>query len=175
MRYELKSLKREYEYLEKKFDKLDDKYEAELEAQQDKHEKEVRKLKRSHAIADEELAVLKELNLSTLKLAKEQVSLETREALLKAKNDEFDTIAKELAKATDKAEKAREEGEKKGYADGVADGLREATKITADDRRMMGQVAALAAASHQGDATSKIADAIVKDMAHALPATTKKQ
>lgn len=145
-----------------------------IENLEDLHESKIRKLTREHNLEREELQVLRELHKEDLKLSARKIDLETREALLKAKNDEFDTLAKELAENRKKAEEARKEGEKTGYADGVADGLREATKITADDRKMMGQIAALAAASHQGDASKQIAEAIAKDMHNALPANASK-
>lgn len=140
-----------------------------------KYEAEVRKIQRQHAKEKDELQALRELKLDATKQAKRAVELETSEALMEAKKGEFEQMVRELVNAHERAETAREEGRKLGYADGVSDGLREATKITAEDRKMMGQIAALAASSHQGDASKQIADAIAKDIHRALPATTKEQ
>lgn len=172
---ELKQLAEKAERLEERVNKNAILHEKAITRLQDTHEAELRKLERKHIADREELEVLRALKNESLKITARQIDLEGRENVLKAKNAEFKSIEDELAQNRKKADQAREEGEKKGYADGVADGLREATKITGEDRKMMGQIAALAASSHQGDASKEIASAIAKDIHNALPATTKKQ
>jgi hypothetical protein len=117
-------LKQELKDLERKIEKATDKHERELE----KKDLELERTKES-------LTAYKSLNTDSLAIKQLQIELETRERVLKAKEDSFVGLTKEIADNRKKAEEAREEGIKKGYADGVADGLREATKITAEDRQ----------------------------------------
>ena len=112
--------------------------------------------------------VLKEHQSDAFEVERLTIKLEQREKLLKAREDAAKDIDEELKTLNKLADEAREEGIKKGYADGVADGLREATKITADDRRMMAQIAALAAASHTPEAASKLAEQVLTDVTKQL-------
>lgn len=117
-------------------------------------------------------------NLQTLvgeKTDLETLSLEldNREAVLDAKEANADNFSAKLKEARDEGKEIAEDRYKSGYSDGLADGLRKAHEITAEDRRNGMQIAALAAASHQPDATKQIAQAIAKDVARALPSGSK--
>lgn len=116
-----------------------------------------------------EVKVLAGLNKDSTTNLKEKLALDLREEIVKVKEENFKGIAKALAEADEKAELTREEGFKKGYADGLADGLREATKITAEDRKMAMQIAAIAASSHTPDAATEIAKKMLGDVTNALP------
>lgn len=96
------------------------------------------------------------------KLAQKEISLKSREGLLDAREKALATFDDTVKQLTTKAEKSKEEGHKAGYADGLADGLRKAHEITAEDRRMMAQIAALAAASHTPAAAQELGSTIAK-------------
>lgn len=111
-----------------------------------------------------------------LELEKRSLVLEQREAMLKVKEESFKLLETENANVKKLVEKSRDEGYKSGYGDGVADGLRKGAEISADDRKMMSQIAALAAASHSTDASKEIGAAVagtIKDLNRALPAGKK--
>jgi len=172
--------KDEIEELKRELREKTRRYKDEVEELNDKHDAEIRKMRRSHVAEKEELEALRALKNDSLEITKAKIAQDSEKAILEAQNAEFESMTKELAKLKTEAkareDAAREEGEKKGYAEGIGDGLREATKITADDRKMMGQIAALAAASHQSDGAKEIANAIAKDITNnglALPATAK--
>lgn len=100
------------------------------------------------------------------------VKLDIREKILKAKEEGFKTLETEIAALAVKVEKAKQSGYKEGYADGVADGIRKGTDLTADDRRMMAQVALIAAASHTPEAAVEIAKEVGKQAKNVLTSTT---
>ena len=142
-----------------------------LEDQQAKHNREVDKRNLNHDVAierlqrkldhaTEEISVHEKAIVDRDELTSKAMTLGSRERILAAREADFDNFTKELTKAGKRAEETREEGFKKGYADGVADGLREASKITAEDRKMAMQVALVSAASHTPEAATEL----VKEM-----------
>lgn len=102
-------------------------------------------------------------------LKKRSIELDNRETVIEAQEVNAKNFKTKLVEAKAEGEKVAEDRFRAGYADGLADGLRKAHEITAEDRRAGMQIAALAAASHQPDATKQIAAAIAKDVARALP------
>jgi hypothetical protein len=145
----------------------------------EKHEIAVDKLKRRHELelekkdtkidgAEAKVGALKERLDGQKKVATQLVDLENRESILAAREQAQGKTADAIKDITKKAEASEEFGYKKGYGDGVADGLREAHKITAEDRRMAMQIAALSAASHTPGAATKLAEKVLNDVTKQL-------
>lgn len=125
---------------------------------------------------EEENKVLAARNVKSADLKVKELDLEEREKLLKKKETHQDDYYKEIEKLEKKSVEAKKMGYKEGYSDGVADGVRKGLEHSADDRRMMAQIAALAAASHNGEATMEIAKQVANGIGksmNGLPATTR--
>lgn len=114
--------------------------------------------------AKAEARALQDLKYDADKNAKKELDLESWARELGAQEKELDAMDKAYGALAPRLEKATDEGYKKGYADGLGDGIREATKITAEDRQMMGQIAGLAAASHSSDASKEIGEAVAESI-----------
>lgn len=157
VRKEIDVLKRRIESRDRRIEDLDNKNE--------KQRIKISDLEETNAVLEGKLDAQTDLTTR-------RTELEADEKLFKAEKKAFGDVQKKMKELTEKAEEADGQGYKKGYADGIADGLRKAHEIAAEDRKNMSQIAALAAASHSSEATTKIADQIVKGM-HALPEGTK--
>jgi chromosome segregation ATPase len=118
---------------------------------------------------ERQLEHLGKLSGSATANEKKELELMRREAILESKEVNADNLAEKVKEYEAKGEEVAEKKYQAGYADGIADGLRKAHEITAEDRKAGMQIAALAAASHQPDATKQIAQAIAKDVSRALP------
>lgn len=141
-------------------------------------EVETRKLKRENKEAvekkDAEVTALKakvdalnEAAEASLDIHKRTIVLEQKEALMEAKEAASDTLKAEFKKLKEETEEEKKTEYTKGYADGLSDGIRKGIDAAAEDRKMMGQVAMMSAASH----TPAAAETIAKNMNNALPAT----
>ena len=123
------------------------------------------------------VSLLKEYKDLHDKNIKAKLKLDEREKVLDAKEEAQETFKKEIKKLEVEVTSAEDRGYKKGYADGVSDGVRKGLDSTKDDRKMMAQIAAIAAASPPPEATSmiarEVANGIAKDIAGELPATTR--
>lgn len=148
-----------------------------------KTKKELSKVKGELEVANEEIEAKKKVNdiLKEYKDLHEQnmatkIKLDEREKLLDAKAKAQDTFKEEITKLQEQVTQAEDRGYKKGYADGVSDGVRKGMDATKDDRKMMAQIAALAASSHSSEANNviarEVANGIARDL-NELPATTK--
>lgn len=149
-------------------DRIEDK-DHELQLAQKANVRAVEEKKAEINLLKNRIEVLEDLVEDSNDLQRKEVELEAREAILEASEATVDTFDAKLAEERQKAVELGDTKYKGGYADGLADGLRKAHEITAEDRRQSNQIAALAAASHQPDATKQIAAAIAKDVARALP------
>lgn len=158
-------LRTEITALNDKLDKQSDHYRRETDRLINKHEDVVAAKDREISLLKTDVAGLSKNVSDDLDLKTRLISIEAREKLQKAKETEFDKLTKDIATQSKKLEESREEGIQKGYADGLADGLREATKITAEDRKMAMQVALVSAASHTPEAATEIAKNAAQDVA----------
>lgn len=123
---------------------------------------------------EEENKVLSDRNVKAADLKVKELDLDEREKLINKKEAHQSDYYKEIEKLEKKSVEAKKMGYKEGYADGVADGVRKGLEHSADDRRMMAQIAALAAASHNGEATNTIAKEVATGIGkslNGLPAT----
>lgn len=167
------------QYWKNKLSAVQERHDAEVDAyaeeiedlKADKDKQEIRDRRRIEKLTAERDA-LKEAVTDADTVEAQRLDLVSRENILKARMKSYELMEKEVANIAVSTKKAEDLGYKKGYADGVADGLREATKITADDRKMLAQIAALSAASHSTDASKEIGAAVagtLKDLTHGLP------
>lgn len=159
---------------EKLKEALDEKADAlELSAQ---YEAEAKVLQSQNDVLEAKIKALESLNNREVKTKTKELELDRREKLL----EQNESVETELKKKNKELEaqivKSKDQGYKEGYADGVSDGVRKGMDITAEDRKMMAQIAAIAAASHTPEATTaiakEVANGIAQDIKNGLPATT---
>lgn len=162
---------------------LEVKLELALEDKQEWLEKAVEADARATVLAAEN-ASLKEkveayesLNNREVQTQTKEIELENRAKILAAQEGLESGLKKKIKSLEADVVTAKDKGYKEGYADGTADGIRKGMDLTKDDRKMMAQIAALAAASHVPEATSmiarEVANGIAKDIQSELPATTR--
>lgn len=123
---------------------------------------------------DESIRSLLEFKSAHEKTLKKQIELDSRQATIEANEQSVKDREKDFETAGKKIAEIEKRNYESGYQDGVADGLRKVHEITAEDRRMVMQVAALSAASHSDGATQEIAKEIVKGFNRALPSGKSK-
>ena len=141
---------------------------SDAEVRATKAEAEVKQLR-------DQLEAYKKLNMRETEIKTLEIELESREKVLAANELVESKTRKKVKELEEQIEKADDRGYKRGYADGTADGIRKGLDVTADDRKMMAQIAAISAASHVPEATNmiarEVANGIAKDMQNGLPAT----
>lgn len=135
----------------------------ELKLEKAQHELDIKVLK-------DKVEVYEEIEDKVADLTKREILIEKREALYDAKNEAMDEFKDEVKKLREEQEEVANAKYKTGYADGLSDGIRKGTEYSAEDRKMLAQVAMLSAASHTPEAASTIAKEVAKN---ALPATTR--
>ena len=164
--------KKDVEIAEKALDKL--KADKKLEINKLKSELSKANMRIGSLEEDNKALSARSERISELKV--KELEIEEREKLLDAKEKHQNQYQSEIEKLEKKSTIAKDMGYKEGYADGVADGVRKGLEHSADDRRMMAQIAALAAASHNGEATAEIAKQVANGIGKSiseLPATTR--
>lgn len=166
-REDFKLLKREY---------AEKNEERDIKERQTKRRSETEKTILDETIANmgRQLRSLGTLVDSKTSLEVRDLELNNRESILETREENAENLAKRVKEARENGEEFAEKKYQSGYSDGLADGLRKAHEITAEDRKNGMQIAALAAASHQPDATKQIAAAIAKDVTKALPSGKKR-
>jgi len=144
--------------------------EAEKRSVERKHKEEKEKLETKVSMLQEKIDVFEELDEKVKDLTKRELLVEKREGLVEAQKEAMDEFKDEIKKLKTEQEEMAEAKYKTGYADGLSDGIRKGTEYSAEDRKMLAQVAMLSAASHTPEAASTIAKEMAKN---ALPATTR--
>lgn len=129
------------------------------------------RLRRENDTLTDELKAYKDNRTSHLALTKLREELHLKEQSLKVVEINHKEIEKRLENERRAIANDKDDQYKKGYADGLADGLRKGAEHTADDRKMLAQIAALSAASHSTDASKEIGEAVaqtIKDVSRQL-------
>lgn len=175
-RLNTKKHKEDIEYINEKHSKeLKTILDRELKASRDYNDKQDIAARQLKSAQDEVKALNTEVKRYT-DLKVREIKLDEQEKLLKAKEDAQETYKGEIKKLQAEINSAEKTGYNKGYADGTVDGVRKGLELTADDRKMMAQIAAISAASHVPEATTaiakEVANGIAKDLQGELPATT---
>jgi hypothetical protein len=133
------------------------------------------RLESQNETLDAKIEALESLNQREVKTKTKEIELDNREKVLAAQEGLESELKKKIKSLEGDVVTAKDKGYKEGYADGTADGIRKGMDLTKDDRKMMAQIAALAAASHTPEATSmiarEVANGIAKDIQGELPAT----
>lgn len=120
------------------------------------HSEIIKKKNRRIATLEAQNTVFAEDAANELKVTRRESAVSTRENLVEVREADIEILAGALDAHTEAVDKAKETGHKEGYADGLADGLRKATEITQEDRKLLQQVALVAAASHSDKSVQKL-------------------
>lgn len=105
--------------------------------------------------ADEKIEVLEDRVDESREIAKKEIELGDKEALLTALKEGLDTKEAKLKEREARLLEEEDIKDKAAYADGLADGLRKAHEITEKDRENAMKIAMVSAASHTPTETMK--------------------